>query len=33
VWRKWVARMLLKEVAVAEGLKRARDELLPVLAA
>lgn len=32
VWRKWVSRMLLKETTVADGMKRAKDELTPILA-
>ncbi len=32
VWRKWVSRMLLKEVPVSEGMARAKAELLPILA-
>jgi multiple sugar transport system substrate-binding protein len=32
VWRKWVSRMLLKEIPVADGMKRAADELAPIMA-
>lgn len=32
IWRKWVARILLKEATAADGLKRAKAELTPVLA-
>ncbi|MDR3475847.1 MAG: extracellular solute-binding protein [Devosia sp.] len=32
IWRKWVSRMLNKEVAVTEGMAGAHDELAPVLA-
>jgi len=32
VWRKWVSRMLLREVPVAEGMKHAKEELTPILA-
>lgn len=33
VWRRWVSRILLKEVSVEDGLSRAKAELGPVLAA
>lgn len=33
VWRKWVSRMLLKEVTVADGMKSAHDELEALTAA
>jgi multiple sugar transport system substrate-binding protein len=32
IWRKWVSRMLNKEVSVPEGMAGAHDELAPVLA-
>lgn len=31
IWRKWVARMLLKEVGVPEGMKAAHQELDPLV--
>ena len=33
VWRKWVARMLLKETTVADGIKGAHDELTGLISA
>ncbi|MEZ2128146.1 MULTISPECIES: extracellular solute-binding protein [unclassified Sinorhizobium] len=33
VWRKWVSRMLVKEVTVAEGMKGAREELAALVSA
>jgi multiple sugar transport system substrate-binding protein len=33
VWRKWVSRMVTREVGIADGLKRAKDELTPLVAA
>ena len=33
IWRKWVSRMLLKEVGVAEGMKAAHKELDTLIAA
>jgi multiple sugar transport system substrate-binding protein len=33
IWRKWVSRMLLKEVSVADGMKGAHDELLALVSA
>ena len=29
IWRKWVSRMLNKEVAVADGMAGAHEELAP----
>ncbi|WP_342358867.1 extracellular solute-binding protein [Terrarubrum flagellatum] len=33
IWRKWVTRMLLKEVSVADGMAKCKLELTPLLAA
>jgi multiple sugar transport system substrate-binding protein len=33
IWRRWVTRMLLKEVPVAEGMARAQAELARVVVA